>query len=179
MAVQLAGLDVMNEFSLTGGRTLTPVPWLEEVKRAEQLIYFQSLRKISRYPEEEEKNQTPDIQGDYEEICSAIRELRKSFKVEMESKELEQESLLCIVSKFSKVEKVKSIYLQRYREELQIQILLSITQYESDLMDILLDIEYDIRKRYPEIVFEFFYPPVGMADKKDFIHPQAECIYAR
>jgi hypothetical protein len=91
--------------------------------------------------------------------------------------ELEQESLLCIASEFSKVDEVQSIYVQKYREELQIQVLLSITCYDSDLMDTLLDIEYDIRKKYPEIVFEFFYPPAGVSDRKDFIHPQAQCIY--
>ena len=105
--------------------------------------------------------------------------MRPWFKKEREPRELEQEALLAIAGEFSKVEKVKSIYVQKYREELQIQILLSITQYDSHLMDTLLDIEYDIRKRYPEIVFEFFYPPAGISDKKDFIHPEAQCIYAR
>lgn len=84
-----------------------------------------------------------------------------------------------IMRKFSKVEKVKSIYVQRYRKELQILILLSISHYDFALMDTLLDIEYDIRKRYPKIVFEFFYPPVGVLHEEDFIHPQAQCIYAK
>jgi len=104
---------------------------------------------------------------------------RLRLKREKELKELEQEAFLAIVSKFSQIEKVHSIYVQKYREELQIQILLSITQYDNDLMDGLLDIEYDIRKRYPEIVFEFFYPPAGISEKKDFIHPSAYCIYSK
>lgn len=93
--------------------------------------------------------------------------------------ELEQSALSTISTKFSKIEKVKSIYVQRYREEFQIHVLLSINQYDDDLMDTLLDIEYDIRKMFPEMVFEFFYPPAGISEKKDFIHPQAECIYMR
>jgi hypothetical protein len=80
---------------------------------------------------------------------------------------------------FSKIEKVKSIYVQKYREELQIQILLAITNFDSSLMDVLLDKEYDIRKRYSGIIFEFFYPPAGISYKDDFIHPHAQCIYSK
>lgn len=93
--------------------------------------------------------------------------------------EVEQEAFFAIAREFSQIEKVQSIYVQKYREEVQIQILLSVTQYDNELMDNLLDIEYDIRKRYTEIVFEFFYPPAGISDKKDFVHPQAYCIYSR
>ena len=92
---------------------------------------------------------------------------------------LEKEVFLAITTKFSQIEKVQSIYIQKYREELQIFILLSISTYNYELMDFLLDIEYDIRKRYPEIVFEFFYPPAGISKKEDFIHPRAQCIYSR
>jgi hypothetical protein len=93
------------------------------------------------------------------------------------SEKLKQQALFLIVEKFSKIKKVKSIYVQRYREELQIFVLLFGDKYDADLMDKLLDIEYEIRKMFPDIVFQFFYPPAGISEKKDFIHPQAECIY--
>jgi hypothetical protein len=93
------------------------------------------------------------------------------------SEKLKQQALFFIVEKFSKIKKVKSIYVQRYREELQIFVLLFGDKYDADLMDKLLDIEYEIRKMFPDIVFQFFYPPAGISEKKDFIHPQAECIY--
>lgn len=114
---------------------------------------------------------------DYKEIYNIGDIL--CLKEKKEPNEQQQEILFTVASRFGKVEKVKSIYFQKYREELQVQILLSITQYDSALMDTLLDIEYDIRKKYPERVFEFFYPPVGISDKKDFIHSKAQCIYAR
>jgi len=93
------------------------------------------------------------------------------------SEKLKQQALFLIVEKFSKIKKVKSIYVQRYRGELQIFVLLFGDKYDADLMDKLLDIEYEIRKMFPDIVFQFFYPPAGISEKKDFIHPQAECIY--
>lgn len=109
-----------------------------------------------------------------------LRDVRKHWlEEEKEPWEVEQEAFFAIAREFSQIEKVQSIYVQKYREEVQIQILLSVTQYDNELMDNLLDIEYDIRKRYTEIVFEFFYPPAGISDKKDFVHPQAYCIYSR
>jgi hypothetical protein len=103
--------------------------------------------------------------------------LQSYFKQEQKPEELEQQALFYIVHKFSKIERVKSIYVQRYRRELQIFVLLLVDKYDADLMDKLLDIEYEIRKMFPDIVFQFFYPPAGISEKKDFIHPQAECIY--
>jgi len=147
------------------------------IDRLESYIH-RLQRDAFHYSEEEIETQVGEFPITYEEFYTLIN-IRPWFKKEREPRELEQEALLAIAGEFSKVEKVKSIYVQKYREELQIQILLSITQYDSDLMDTLLDIEYDIRKRYPEIVFEFFYPPAGISDKKDFIHPEAQCIYAR
>jgi hypothetical protein len=67
--------------------------------------------------------------------------------------------LSIIVQKFRKIEKVKSIYVQRYRGELRIFVFLSGAKYDANLMDELLDIEYEIRKMFPENVFQFFYLP--------------------
>lgn len=186
MAVQLADLDVKKKPSFIGSsqfqvlfskETKEILPRLKEVEEGRQFIYF-LLWKVFCHPEQEALTETPDVRIDYKDLQAFIS-VKPWFKKELEPRELEQEALFNIVSNFSEVEKVKSIYIQRYREEVQIQILLSVTQYDSDLMDTLLDIEYDIRKKYPEIVFEFFYPPAGISDKKDFIHPQAQCMYAR
>jgi len=46
-------------------------------------------------------------------------------------------------------------------------------------MDQLLDEEYAVRKKYSQLVFEFFYPPAGALEKEDFIHPRARCIYTK
>jgi hypothetical protein len=133
--------------------------------------YLQHTRKI--------ETQSIEISAYFQAFYSAKNIINSMFKIEKEPKDLEQDALLSIVNEFSRIKKVHSIYVQKYREELQILILLSIDQYDYALMDSLLDIEYNIRERYPEIVFEFFYPPVGISDKKDFIHPRAYCIFSR
>lgn len=197
MATIATELNIKRESSFTTTRPLITLPSkkLEEILhpfRGAQvpdqfelvLLYAILLHDLAYIPyaflsEEEIETQIIEIPINYQEFYNISDILRPWFKREKEPKELEQEALLAIASEFSQIEKVQSIYIQKYREELQIQILLSIAQYESDLMDILLDIEYDIRKRYPEIVFEFFYPPAGISRKEDFIHPRAQCIYSR
>jgi len=207
MAVQLADLHVRKEPSfgwfpaLLSTETKEILPHLENAELGGQYIYFSLFRGLFHYPEQEMRTQTLEVQIDYKDLYNFIS-IASWFKKEWEIREpgrgvfvstarvaqttasgrlrqteLEQEALLSIAREFSKVEKVKSIYVQRYREELQVQILLSINQYDGDLMDVLLDLEYGIRKRYPDMVFEFFYPPAGVSEKKDFIHPQAQCIY--
>lgn len=188
MTTRLADLDIRKEPSLIES-TQSPIlfseetkaisPWLREVEWYERLIYFWLSHRIFRPLEQEVVAQTPEIPKKLYSYLLTINRIKPRFKIEEEPPEPVQEALFSVVMEFSKVEKVKSIYVQRYGEELQVQVLLSVTQYDSELMDVLLDIEYNIRKWYPEIVFEFFYPPAGISDKKDFIHPQAQCIYMR
>lgn len=144
-------------------------------EEAEQFICHYQPRKficyyLIKWPTLGVRPQFSDIQNIYEGLIVVEPQIEKEQK---------QEVFFKIVKEFSKIEKVKSIYTQEYEEELQIYILLSINRYDYDLMSNLLDIEYEIRKKYPEIVFEFFYPPAGTSDKKDFIHPRAQCIYSR
>jgi len=94
--------------------------------------------------------------------------------------EKENEMFAKITDSFSEIPEVRSVYKQKYRSEMQIFILLSIDKYDYTLMKKLLNIEYDIRKKYKEILFEFFYPYVGVSrNREDFIHPKAICIYSR
>ena len=92
---------------------------------------------------------------------------------------LEKLTLLIIEQEYSRYEKVKSIYVQKYRAELQVQVLLSIDEYNDELMENLLDIEYDIRKRFSCLTFTFLYPPVGNVEREDIMHPEARCIFSR
>jgi hypothetical protein len=190
MAVQLADLDVRKESSPIFGSdqfldlVLRGKTMLQYSIEGEQVGFFYSwlFQRILLNPIQETETQTLDVEVNYGHIYHitnliSFTNLISSVKKKREPRELEHEALLNIAMEFSKVEKVKSIYFQRYREEIQVHILLSITQYETDLMDSLLDIEYDLRKKYPELVFEFFYPPAGISAKKDFIHPKAQCIY--
>jgi len=196
MAISLSYRDVIKETTSVKGSPLLflPLRELAQLLKAKGSTpdifhYWESEREIAQFisrlyqeflysPEEEKKTYTSEIPIEYKELYMPfaiipVVEQEKSFQ------ELEQEAFFLISRKFSKIKKVKSIYVQRYREEIQILVLLSTNQYDDDLMDTLLDIEYDIRKMFPEIVFEFFYPPAGISEKKDFIHPQAECIYMR
>lgn len=201
MATSLSYMDVIKETTSVEGSLFSFLPLMElpQLLRAKRstsdiLYYWKSetktetieenellrliyslLPKIFRYPREKEKTYPLEIPTEFY-IPSPIMPVVEQAK---NPQELEQEAFFLISRKFSKIEEVKSIYVQRYREELQIQVLLSIDHYDGDLMDTLLDIEYDIRKMFPEIVFEFFYLPAGISEKRDFIHPEAECIYMR
>jgi len=160
----------------------TRTPFTEEKVSIQNILRLclQLIFKLEQTSEEFSKIQ---IESDISSIIQNIIQkgkliwLQHSFKLEQTSEELKQQALFRIVEKFSKIEKVKSIYVQRYREELQIFVLFLGNKYDANLMDHLLDIEYEIRKEFPDIVFQFFYPPAGISEKKDFIHPQAECIY--
>jgi len=186
MAIQLADLDAKQKPSFVSSGLFTALiseetreilPRLKKDKQFDYLLYF-LLCRVVRSLEQEVLTQTPDVQINYNYVHTLIN-MKPWFERERNAKEIELESLFSIVRKFSEVKKVKSIYVQKYREEIQVFVLLSITQYNSDLMDTLLDIEYDVRKTYPNLVFEFFYPPAGISNKEDFIHPQSQCIYAR
>lgn len=187
MPVQLSDLDMRSKPSFRSSllsdlftkETKEILPQLKgiELRQLNSLLYF-FLYESFYSQEQEVSTQTSYVQVDYKNL-HILNTIKFGFEKKQEPKELEQEALLSVVSNFSEVEKVKSIYLQRYREEIQIYVLLFISQYDSDLMDTLLDIEYNIRKKYPQLVFEFFYPPARISEKKDFIHPQAQCIYAR
>ncbi|MDY6833449.1 MAG: hypothetical protein SVY53_01435 [Chloroflexota bacterium] len=111
-------------------------------------------------------------------ICDSSKIVAR-VKKEKTQDILEQESLLDIAISFDKIDKVRAIYVQKYRSEMQVQILLALDHYDDDLMDALLDVEYDIRKQHVKVVFEFLYHPVGRVATDDFIHPQARCIYTK
>jgi len=194
MAVRVIDLNVEREPVFVTGQPM--ITWLykgtgalHKFRDAEDIDQFAFsrtilLRLLAGIPyafslEEGVETQVSKIKSDYREFYGLGNIIRPWVEEEKEPWELEQEAFLAIAREFSQIEKVQSIYVQKYREEVQIQILLSVTQYDNELMDTLLDIEYDIRKRYTEIVFEFFYPPAGISEKRDFIHPQAYCIYSR
>jgi len=97
----------------------------------------------------------------------------------LEPQEREQDILRGVADRLREQSKVESIYFERYRESLQFQVLLGIDQYDSDLMDVLLNIEYDIRERWPQKVFQFSYVPVGLTQKDVCVHPEALCVYVK
>ncbi|MGB3479445.1 MAG: hypothetical protein WBB67_09820 [bacterium] len=90
---------------------------------------------------------------------------------------LEDRAFFEIMCTFSPIEAVAAIYVQRYRDEIHIHVPLTITHYDDDLMNILLQREYNIRKDYPELSLDFYYPPIGETMPSESMHPQAQRIY--
>jgi hypothetical protein len=172
--VQLSKIKSSYEiFPYTPRETTTqPVEEQESKQFISPWVISWICNKILHFIVEEQKISILDIQKEY-----YFSPIGPFLEYKQEHQKLEQLALYIIVQKFKKIERVKSIYVQRYRRELQIFVLLLVDKYDADLMDKLLDIEYEIRKMFPDIVFQFFYPPAGISEKKDFIHPQAECIY--
>lgn len=119
------------------------------------------------------------IPKDILQFAGLALEMAKKFEPHREFWNIEETALYIIANSLSKYDKVKSIYVQRYRSELQVFVLLSIAEYDGELMDILLDAEYDIRKKFSELTFSFFYPPAGIVEREDFVHPNARCIYSQ
>jgi hypothetical protein len=64
-----------------------------------------------------------------------------------------------IVEKFGKVEKVKLVLVRRYREEVRVSVIVLEDRYDSELRDKFLDIEYEVRQSFSNVVFQFFYLP--------------------
>jgi hypothetical protein len=72
---------------------------------------------------------------------------------------LNENMFLDIVKRFGEVERVKSIFVRDCRGEVRIFVVIMEDRWDPDLRDVLLDIEYDIRKRFPDVVFQFSYLP--------------------
>ncbi|MFH0986118.1 MAG: hypothetical protein V1882_11425 [Candidatus Omnitrophota bacterium] len=77
-------------------------------------------------------------------------------------------------------EQVKSIHVERHEHELFVLVLLSIEEYDYDLMGRLIDVEYNLRKIFPLEMFTFFYPPVGNRHvAEEQINLTSRCVFAR
>ncbi len=92
---------------------------------------------------------------------------------------VEREVKWAIVEKFRNIEKVTAIYIQEYRRELQVIILLGIEEYDDELMDDLLDLEYDLHQEFHDPILSFSYIPRIYANRRDVVHPKALLIFER
>lgn len=86
---------------------------------------------------------------------------------------------LLITAALADLEEVTAIYVQAYREELQVTVLLGIATYDDELMEELLDREYDAQKAVPSPVLSFSYIPKVYENRRDIVHPGARLIYER
>ncbi len=92
---------------------------------------------------------------------------------------VEREVKWAIIEKFKNIEKVTAIYIQEYRRELQVIILLGIEEYDDELMDDLLDLEYDLHQEFHDPALSFSYIPRIYANRHDVVHPKALLIFER
>jgi len=90
--------------------------------------------------------------------------------------ESEQGAFKDIIQKFGKLSKVRTIYVQRFRQEIQVSVVLSLEKYDGKLMNSFFDLEYDIKSKHPNLILEFFYPP-GTENQDHLSPPYAERIY--
>lgn len=91
----------------------------------------------------------------------------------------EEEAFLSIAVAFHAFPRVKSIYVQKFRSDIQVFTVLAIQAYDDGLMDQLLDREWQIRQVHSQLFFDFAYPIGSEAGTPDFIHPAARCIFVR
>jgi len=86
---------------------------------------------------------------------------------------------LIIANAFKDIDELTAIYTQRYRQELQVIVLLSIERYDDNLMYKLLNIEYDLQKENRDPLLAFSYIPKVYINKRDILHPNALLIFER
>lgn len=91
----------------------------------------------------------------------------------------EQRAQQLILAAFADLDEVTAIYVQRYREELQVTVLLGIGTYDDEVMGKVLDREYDVQKAIARPVASFSYVPKVYVNRRDIVHPGAKLIYER
>jgi len=84
-----------------------------------------------------------------------------------------------VVGAFADFREVTAVYTQRYREELQVVVLLGVSRYDDELMNGLLDREYQVQKAVRRPVVSFSYIPKVYQNRSDIVHPGATLIYER
>ena len=84
-----------------------------------------------------------------------------------------------IINAFKQINEVESIYVQKYTYEWKVIILLSNEKHDDELMDRLLDIEYDLQNRDEDPLLDFSYIPKIYNNKWDILHPSSLPIFER
>jgi len=84
-----------------------------------------------------------------------------------------------IEAAYKKFDKVVSIYLEKYLEELQVKVFISMPVFDMDLMDDLVSAEYELMGDHPEAFLTFEYFPIELTTTEDALHPSAKLIFKR
>lgn len=112
------------------------------------------------------------------EMGHTISEMRRVYQVE-EKTIIGEEIELAVADRYKDVKEVGAIYIQKYKKELQVTVLLKISQYKDELMDKLLDLEYELQEKYTEPLLALSYIPGDFKDIRSVVHPKAKLIFER
>jgi hypothetical protein len=82
-----------------------------------------------------------------------------------------------LVTGFSGIEAIDSIYTEHYPGKVVITILLSNEKYDESLMDELLDREFDIQDEIPDLTMDFRYIPLLGRRRDECVSPSAGPIF--
>jgi len=86
---------------------------------------------------------------------------------------------ILLVAEYRTIPEVKAIYVGEYLDEKQINVLLSIKQYDDKLMEVLISKELKISKYFPDIVATYDYTPDLVEDRHSIISEKTKLIYEK
>jgi hypothetical protein len=112
-------------------------------------------------------------------FCNAASTAVVCFETKRSFDELNETALHKISSAFWRFDRVTSVFVQKFRREVQVNVLLIVDQYDHDLMDQLLDAEYDLRNALSDLVCSFSYSPVGTEPNRASRHQSARTLFSR
>jgi hypothetical protein len=91
-----------------------------------------------------------------------------------------EEAVSIVADAFAQFSEVGAIYIQRWRSELQFVVLLDIEKYDSDLINRLLDVEYELLKHEDEgLLWDFAYLPCKGRDNTEVVSSSATVVFSR
>ena len=83
-----------------------------------------------------------------------------------------------IVSEFGVLSDVAMIYIEKFRSEFIFKIFVRADSYNDELMDLLLEREFDLLEQYSDLLMTFHYLPHTMAaSAKGFVSETAKLIF--
>ncbi len=80
---------------------------------------------------------------------------------------------------FLDIEEVDSIYLEKSEPEILVTVLLSNQTYDDELMDRLLDREFDLQEQISNIYLDIYYVPLLERESKDCVSKYAKLVYRK
>jgi hypothetical protein len=84
---------------------------------------------------------------------------------------------ICVA--YGKFDRIQAIYAQKTPEAFNVFVFVNSESYDDALMDRLLDKEIELLKAYPDILFDFKYPPVAYVQPADYVPSDATLIFHR